>query len=324
MINHRFSVAPMLDWTDRHCRFFHRLMSKHAILYTEMIHMNAVLRGKREEILAYHPTELPLALQLGGDNPQTLALAAKIAEDLGYSEININVGCPSERVQKGRFGACLMKEPDIVAEIVSSVKSSVSIPVTVKHRIGVDDIDQFEALENFVRTVSLAGCKVFIIHARKAWLKGLSPKENREIPPLRYDLVYNIKSLFPNLTIVINGGITTIESIKNHLEFVDGAMLGRAVYKNPYLLSEIDSQLFEDNNRILTREEIIYKIIEYIKEGNLANKPISSISRHILGLFYGTTGANIWKRFITENANKKNATADIIATALNNVLKKHI
>ena len=256
MFDRRVSVAPMLDWTDRHCRFFLRLLTRHTLLYTEMVTTGAVLHGNRERLLAYDPAEHPLALQLGGSNPTDLARCARIAADLGYDEINLNVGCPSDRVQSGRFGACLMAEPLLVAECVAAMQAAVDLPVTVKTRIGIDDRDSYEELAEFVRCIALAGCRTLIIHARKAWLTGLSPKENRQIPPLRYDVVYRLKQDFSELRFILNGGVASIQQMAEHLALVDGVMIGRAAYENPYLLAEVDQRFFGTSQPIPTRHDL--------------------------------------------------------------------
>lgn len=282
---HRFSVAPMLDWTDRHCRFFLRLISKQALLYTEMVTTGALLHGDRQRFLQFDPSEHPLALQLGGSDPAGLAACAKMAEDFGYDEVNLNVGCPSDRVQNGSFGACLMAEPELVAECVGAMRKAVSIPVTVKSRIGIDDRDSYEELIKFIGTVAEAGCDTFIVHARKAWLKGLSPKQNREVPPLRYDTVYRLKQDFPTLQIVLNGGITTLDQAEDVLgNGVDGVMVGREAYHNPYILAEVDRRLFGASAEVITRAEIIEKLLPYIEQQRAEGVRLHSITRHILGL----------------------------------------
>ena len=262
----RISIAPMMDWTDRHCRYFLRQISQHIVLYTEMITTGAILHGDRDYLLAYHPEEQPLVIQLGGSDPKALTKSALIAEDEGFGEINLNVGCPSDRVQQGKIGACLMAEPDLVASCVSAMQAKVTIPVTVKTRIGIDELDTYEHLATFVEKVAAAGCQQFIIHARKAWLKGLSPKENREIPPLRYDVVRQIKQDFPHLTIILNGGILDEQAIASHLMHFDGVMLGRAAYHNPYLLSHLDARYYDNERSVITREQVIQKMLPYIEK----------------------------------------------------------
>lgn len=299
-LSHRFCVAPMLDWTDRHCRYFHRLLSKNALLYTEMVTTGALIHGNSQRFLQFNPEEHPVALQLGGSNPRDLAICSKMAEDFGYEEVNLNIGCPSDRVQNGKFGACLMAEPQLVADCVATMQANVKIPVTVKSRIGIDERDSYEELTLFIDTVAQAGCETFIVHARKAWLKGLSPKENREVPPLRYDVVFQLKKDFPQLEIVINGGITTLEQSKTLLENVDGVMLGREVYQNPYLLAEVDNVLFGDNSPILSREDVVNALLPYISSQlQHPEMRLNSISRHILGLFHGEYGARLWRRFLS-------------------------
>ena len=257
-MSHRFCIAPMMDRTDRHCRYFHRLLTKRSFLYTEMLHSNAILNGNTSKLLEYDQEEHPLAIQLGGSDPVSLAEASVISEEFGYKEINLNIGCPSTKVQKGRFGAVLMKEPGLVSKCISAMKKSVSIPVTVKCRIGVDDMDEDTYLDKFIKEVSFAGCETFIIHARKAWLKGLSPKDNREIPPLNYQRVYKLKDAFPDLNFIINGGIKTIEESLDHLQYVDGVMLGREAYNNPYILTEVDSSIFLENLNATSQGCLLY------------------------------------------------------------------
>jgi tRNA-dihydrouridine synthase A len=313
---HRFSVAPMLDWTDRHCRYFHRLLSQHSLLYTEMVTTGAILNGNKERHLRFNSAEHPLALQLGGSDPAELAECAKIGEDFGYDEINLNVGCPSDRVQNGRFGACLMAQPELVADCVAAMRQAVGVPVTVKSRIGIDDLDSYEALTRFIGLSAAAGCETFIVHARKAWLSGLSPKQNRDIPPLRYDVVKQLKRDFPHLTIVINGGINTLDSAQELLQDLDGVMLGREVYHNPYLMAQVDQLLFNADRPVLTRQEIILALLPYIEQQLSAGERLHSISRHLLGLFHGVDGARYWRRHLSENANKKGADQQVLLQAL--------
>lgn len=316
MLNHRISVAPMMDWTDRHCRYFLRLISQHALLYTEMVTTGAILNGNRDYLLAYHPDEHPLALQLGGSDPQALAQCAKIAEEYGYDEVNLNIGCPSDRVQNGRFGACLMAEPNLVAACVAAMRAVVSIPVTVKTRIGIDDLDSYEHLTHFIQTVAHSGCDTFIIHARKAWLKGLSPKENREIPPLCYDVVYQVKQDFPNLTIVLNGGVTDLEQTKQHLEKVDGVMIGRAAYHHPYLLMPVDKLFYGSGTEVASPQTIIEQFLPYVEQQLSQGTALSHMTRHILGLFQGVPGARAWRRHLSEQAPRKGAGIEVIEQAL--------
>lgn len=313
---HRFSVAPMLDWTDRHCRYFYRLLSRQALLYTEMVTTGAILHGNPERHLQFNPEEHPVALQLGGSSPGDLARCAKIAEDYGYDEVNLNVGCPSDRVQNGRFGACLMAEPDLVAECVAAMRDAVSIPVTVKSRIGIDDLDSYDVLARFIQTVAGSGCETFIIHARKAWLSGLSPKQNRDVPPLRYDVVFQLKQDFPRLEIIINGGISSLAVAQELLTKADGVMLGREIYHNPYLLSQVDSQLFGDDDPIRSRQEVIQALIPYVQRQLQQGVRLNSIARHLLGLFHGVDGARAWRRHISENANRAGADEQVLLRAL--------
>jgi tRNA-dihydrouridine synthase A len=315
-INRRFCVAPMLDWTDRHCRYFYRLLSRHAVLYTEMVTTGAILHGNSERHLRFNQAEHPVALQLGGSNPPDLALCAKIAEDYGYDEVNLNVGCPSDRVQNGRFGACLMAEPALVAECVTEMRHAVSIPVTVKSRIGIDERDSYAELTQFVGDVAASGCETFIIHARKAWLSGLSPKQNRHIPPLRYDVVLQLKQDFPQLEIIINGGIDTLDTCLTLLNTVDGVMLGREIYHNPYLLSEVDNRLFGDHFPLKTRQELILALIPYVQQQLQQGVRLNTMARHLLGLFHGVDGARAWRRHISENANKQGADEQVLLRAL--------
>ncbi len=317
---HTFSVAPMLDWTDKHCRHFHRLLTSQAMLYTEMVTTGAIIHGDQQRFLTFNPSENPVAFQLGGSNPGGLARCAQIIEDYGYDEVNLNVGCPSDRVQNGRFGACLMAEPGLVAECISAMQQSVSIPVTVKSRIGIDDLDSYEQLQCFISTIADAGCKTFIIHARKAWLKGLSPKQNRDVPPLRYDIVYQLKKDFPELNIILNGGVTSLQSTKEIIQHVDGVMMGREAYHNPYLLAEVDEQLFAMSGPIKTRHEVVMELIPYIQQHLLQGDRLHSITRHILGLFHGVPGARAWRRTLSENSTKKGADETVVLEALNSIL----
>lgn len=305
----------MLDWTDRHCRYFHRLLTKHAVLYTEMVTVGAILQGDTARHLVFDPFEQPVALQIGGSDPQAMAECARMAEDYGYAEVNINVGCPSERVQRGAFGACLMAEPQLIAECVAAMRDAVAIPVTVKNRIGIDDQDDYAGLHNFVSTVSAAGCETFIVHARKAWLKGLSPKENRDVPPLRYDLVYQVKREFPELEIIINGGITTLEASQQHLEHVDGVMMGREVYHNPWILAQVDPLLYDEAAPFASRKEALAAFIDYVAAQREQDIWLNHMSRHILGLFQGLPGAKKWRRHISENAHKPGAGVEILQQA---------
>ena len=306
----------MMEWTDRHCRYFLRRITRHSLLYTEMVTTGAVLQGDRGRLLRYHPEEHPLALQLGGSDPEALAECARIAESLGFDEINLNVGCPSDRVQSGRFGACLMAEPDLVARCVATMRRAVALPVTVKSRIGIDEQEEWPALRGFVTTVAEAGCTRFIVHARKAWLRGLSPKENREVPPLRYDLVYRLKAERPDLEIVLNGGVTDLAQVDRHLEHVDGVMLGRAAYQNPYLLVEVDRRHFGDGRVPLDRHGAAAAMTGYIEAELAAGTPLAAITRHMLGLFQGVPGARLWRRHLSEQAHRAGAGLAVLQDAL--------
>ncbi|MDE5180054.1 tRNA dihydrouridine(20/20a) synthase DusA [Vibrio fluvialis] len=312
----RLSVAPMLDWTDRHCRYFHRLLSSQTLLYTEMVTTGAIIHGKGD-FLAYNEEEHPVALQLGGSNPADLARCAKLAQERGYDEINLNVGCPSDRVQNGRFGACLMAEPDLVAQCVAAMKEVVDIPVTVKTRIGIDDQDSYEFLTNFVTLVSeKGGCEQFTIHARKAWLSGLSPKENREIPPLDYPRAHQLKQDFPHLTIAVNGGVKTLAEAKEHLQHLDGVMIGREAYQSPYLLAEVDQQIFGLDTPVKKRSQVVQEMYPYIEQQLAQGSYLGHITRHMLGLFQNMPGARQWRRHISENAHKAGAGIEVVEQAL--------
>ncbi|MCG8489037.1 MAG: tRNA dihydrouridine(20/20a) synthase DusA, partial [Chromatiales bacterium] len=302
----------MLDWTDRYCRYFLRLISSHVLLYTEMVTTGAILHGNRARFLDFDPSEHPVALQLGGSEPEALGQCAKLGEAWGYDEINLNVGCPSDRVQSGRFGACLMLTPELVADCVKAMRDQVAVDVTVKHRIGVDDQDSYQALCDFVGKVSEAGCETFIVHARKAWLQGLSPKENREIPPLHYETVHQLKQDFPALQIIINGGITTLEQVEENLKQVDGVMIGREAYNNPWILSQADSLIYGSEGSPASRHQIIESMIPYIDQELSAGTPINRITRHILGLFQGLPGAKKWRRMLSEEAHKAGADSGLI------------
>lgn len=310
------SIAPMMDYTDRHFRYFMRQITKKTLLYTEMITSQAIIHGDRHKLLDFSAVENPVSLQLGGDNGQDLAECAKIGEDWGYEEINLNVGCPSSRVQNGNFGACLMAEPEKVAKAIESMQKAVNIPVTIKHRIGIDDCDSYENMANFVRIISEAGCVRFAIHARKAWLKGLSPKDNRNIPPLRYHDVYRLKQEFPHLIIEINGGITTLVQIKEQLKFVDGVMIGRAAYDNPYLFATIDRDCFGESSPVSSRHQIIKAMFPYIDFWVSKGVKLNSISRHLLQIFAQQPGTKAWKRHLSENAHLPHADSRIVAEAL--------
>jgi len=321
MISHKLSVAPMLDWTDRHCRYFYRTMSKQAVLYTEMVTTGAILFGKGD-YLSYNDTEHPLVLQLGGSNVKAMIECAKIAKQYGYDEVNINVGCPSDRVQNGRFGACLMAEAKLVAECVSEMQTAANIPVTVKSRIGIDDLDSYEFLHHFIETVAQGGCKHFIIHARKAWLTGLSPKQNRDVPPLDYSRVYQIKQDFPQLSISINGGIKSLDEANQHLQQVDGVMIGREIYNNPYLLAYVDQKIYQKNKTIILREEVIDIMIEYINQHIAQGGRAWHVLRHMLGLCNGLAGARQFRRHLSECAGKANSNGNILREAFAFVASK--
>ncbi|WP_018145660.1 tRNA dihydrouridine(20/20a) synthase DusA [Thioalkalivibrio sp. AKL6] len=310
----RFSVAPMMDWTDTWCRRFHRLLTRRALLYTEMVHANAVIHGDRDRLLGFSPVEHPIALQLGGSDPATLAQAARIAADRGYDEINLNVGCPSDRVQSGAFGACLMAQPGLVAECVAAMQQSVDVPVTVKHRIGIDDQDSEADLHAFVERVATAGCRHFVVHARKAWLQGLSPKDNRDVPPLDYQRVYRLKAELPDLTIVLNGGLDDVGAARAHLQHVDGVMFGRLAYHQPWSLSVVD-RLYFGGGDDPTREEVLEGILGIAEGMRRDGVPLARLTRHILGLFHGAPGARQWRRILTEGAHHPDAGPALIERA---------
>ena len=313
------SIAPMMDWTDRHYRFFMRQLTKRTLLYTEMVTSGAILYGDKARHLDFSPEELPLALQLGGDDPRALSECARIAQDWGYTEVNLNVGCPSARVQSGNFGACLMTQPELVAACVAAMRGATSLPVTVKHRIGVDELDRYEDMANFVRVVSEAGPARFTVHARKAWLQGLSPKENRTVPPLRYEEVHRLKREFPYLSIEINGGFKTLASVQSQLAHVDAVMVGRAAYETPYLFATVDRDVFGEDVRPVTRREVVERMLPYV-EGQLARGAyLNRITRHMLGLFAHQPGARSWRRFISENAHQKGAGVEVLLGALTEI-----
>ncbi|EGP07842.1 tRNA dihydrouridine synthase A [Bradyrhizobiaceae bacterium SG-6C] len=314
--NHIFSVAPMMDWTDRHCRVFHRLLSRRARLYTEMLTTGAVIHGDRQRLLGFDASEHPVALQLGGSNPRDLAESARIGEGFGYDEINLNVGCPSDRVKDGRFGACLMAEPRLVADCVAAMKQAVKIPVTVKCRIGIDDQDPEVALDTLGRAVIAAGSDALVVHARKAWLNGLSPKENRDIPPLDYDRVYRLKAALPHVPVIINGGIPTVAAAKEHLAHVDGAMLGRAAYHEPWRLLSVDPELFGEPAPHATMHEAIEALMPYIERQLAAGARLHSITRHLVGAFHGVPGARAFRRYLAENCVKVGAGTESLRAAL--------
>ena len=313
---HRFSIAPMMDWSDRHCRYLWRLISQHSRLYTEMVTTGALLHREPARFLDYNPEEHPLALQLGGSDADDLARCAILAEQWGYDEVNLNCGCPSDRVQNGMIGACLMAHPEKVADAYQAMQDKVDIEVTIKHRIGIDDMDDYEGMVNFIRPIAARGCQTFIVHARKAWLKGLSPKENREVPPLEYAFVHCLKQEFPELTIVINGGIKTLDDTLMHLTKVDGVMVGREAYSNPYLLAEVDQHVFGDSHPIPSRTAIAEQYIDYCVKQMDKGSRLNHLSRHILGLYQGEPGARAFRRHISENAHRDNATVDVLVDAL--------
>ena len=313
---HPLSVAPMMDRTDRHCRYFLRQISQRTLLYTEMVTSMAILNGDKQKLLGFDRSEHPLALQIGGDNPQDLAKCAQIAEEFGYDELNLNVGCPSSRVQSGNFGACLMLQPEHVAECIAAMIGATKLPVTIKHRIGVDEVDSYEALAKFVSIVAQTGCHRFSVHARKAWLQGLSPKENREIPPLRYDLVHQLKQDFPQLSIEINGGFTSLEQVQTQLQFVDAVMIGRAAYDNPYLLALADREIYGESTPIPDRHHIATAMLPYIDNWVTSGGRLNSVTRHMLQLFHGQPGSRIWRRIITEQSVLPGAGTEVVERAL--------
>jgi tRNA-dihydrouridine synthase A len=311
-----FSIAPMMDWTDRHCRMFHRLMTRRTRLYTEMLTAGAILHGDRRRLLAFDGCEHPVALQLGGSDPKHLAASAKIGEDFGYDEINLNVGCPSDRVKEGRFGACLMAEPLLVADCVAEMKAAVTVPVTVKCRIGVDDQDPEAALDEFARAVVASGADALIVHARKAWLNGLSPKQNREIPPLDYERVYRLKAAMPQIPIIINGGIASIKEAKRHLANVDGVMLGRAAYREPWRLLDADPEVFGEAAPLATMKDVFEAMMPYIERELAQGTRLHSITRHFVGAFHGVPGARAFRRHLAEYGVRSGAGAEVLREAI--------
>ena len=315
-LDHRFSVAPMMDLTDRHCRVFHRLMSRRARLYTEMLTTGAIIHGDRRRLLGFDPSEHPVALQLGGSDPADLAAAAKIGGDFGYDEINLNVGCPSDRVKDGRFGACLMAEPALVADGVAAMKRAVKIPVTVKCRIGIDDQDPEVALDELARSVVGAGADALVVHARKAWLNGLSPKENRDIPPLDYDRVYRLKAALPDVPIIINGGIGSVAEAKQHLSHVDGVMLGRAAYQDPWRLLAVDSELFSEAAPHAGMRDVFEAMMPYIEDQLAHGARLHSMTRHFVGAFHGVPGARAFRRHLAENGVRQGAGVNVLRDAI--------
>lgn len=314
-LDRRLSVAPMLDWTDRHCRYFLRLITRRTLLYTEMVTTGALIHGDRERHLGFDTAERPIALQLGGSDPADLAVCARLGADWGYDEINLNVGCPSDRVQQGRFGACLMAEPELVTECVAAMKGSIAIPVTVKTRIGIDHHDSYEELTEFVAQVAAAGCDALIVHARKAWLQGLSPRENRDIPPLRYDVVARLKGDFPELSISLNGGVTTLAQANDLLAHLDGVMIGREAYQNPWVLAEADRVIFGDTDPPPTARGVLEAYLAYVERNLAIGVPLNAMTRHILGLFQGQPGARAWRRHLSENAHRPGAGVEVLRTA---------
>jgi tRNA-dihydrouridine synthase A len=315
-LDRRFSIAPMMDWTDRHCRVFHRLMTRRARLYTEMLTTGAIIHGDRKRLLGFDASEHPVALQLGGSDPRDLATSAKIGEDFGYDEINLNIGCPSDRVKDGRFGACLMAEPALVAACVDAMKRTVSIPVTVKCRIGIDDQDPETALDALARGVVAAGADALIVHARKAWLNGLSPKENRDIPPLDYNRVYRLKASLPDVPVVINGGIASLAEARRHLGFVDGVMLGRAAYQEPWRLLTADPELFGQPAPHATMKDVFEGIMPYIERELAQGVRLHSITRHFVGAFHGVPGARAFRRYLAENGVRPGAGVNVLRDAI--------
>jgi tRNA-dihydrouridine synthase A len=311
---YKFCIAPMMEWTDRHCRYLHRLLARRARLYTEMVTAEAVIRGDRARLIGFDRFEHPLALQLGGAEPGRLALAARIAEDFGYDEVNLNVGCPSDRVQSGRFGACLMREPSLVADCAGAMREAVSLPVTVKCRLGVDNQNTEESLRAIISSCAAAGVTTFIIHARKAWLQGLSPKENRTVPPLDYNLVYRVRRENPRLVIVINGGIATLDDAARHLQQVDGVMMGRAAYQSPALLAEVDARFFGDAPQDI--DEAAGQYVCYVGRNLAEGVPLKAMTRHLLGLFNGRPGARLFRRYLSEHAAEAGAGVDTLERAL--------
>ena len=314
-INRKLSIAPMMDHTDRHCRYFLRLITRHTVLYTEMITSSAILHGDRDRLLGYSQHEHPLALQLGGSDPADLGRCAIIGEEYGYDEINLNVGCPSDRVRTGRFGACLMAEPELVADCIASMQQSSTVPITVKTRLGIDDRDSYDELKTFINKISDAGCRTFILHARKAWLRGLSPRENREVPPLKYTTVYRLKTDFPDLEIIINGGFTRFDQILEQYNHVDGVMIGRAVCNNPYLLAEVDKKIFADERPARSRQQVLSEFMDYLEVQLEQGVALNHMTRHVLGLYHGQPGAGAFRRHISEHAHKPGAGTEVLQQA---------
>src|SRR3954447_4809616 len=319
MLAHRFCIAPMMDWTDRHCRVFHRHLTRRSLLYTEMLTTGAIIHGDRERLLGFDAIEHPVALQLGGSVPRGLALAARIGEDFGYDEINLNVGCPSDRVKDGRFGACLMAEPELVAACVDAMKRAVAVPVTVKCRIGIDDQDPELALDNLAHAVVDSGCDALIVHARKAWLSGLSPKENRDIPPLDYDRVYRLKRAMPDVPVIINGGILSIDEARAHLAHVDGVMLGRAAYQEPWRLLSVDNDIFGDTALHATMQDALEAMERYIEQQLARGTRLHAVTRHFVGAFHAVPGARAFRRHLAEQGVKPGAGSSVLRDAVEKV-----
>ena len=322
-MNRKVSVAPMMDCTDKHERFFLRLISKNVLLYTEMIVSEAIDRGDRQKLLSFNLEEKPVALQLGGSSPKLLSNAAKIGEEFGYDEINLNLGCPSKKVQKNKFGACLIKEPNLVADCLNEMQSKTNLPVTVKTRIGYDQVEDYEHLYNFIKLLKATGVKTFIIHARKAMLGKFTPKQNLNIPPLKYEMVYKLKEDFNELNIIINGGITSPDQIKDHIKKVDGVMIGRSIYHSPYLLADIEKEIF-NNDDIPSRQEVVEKLVRYLKNEVKKGTRVNQVMRHTLGLFHGQTGSNFWKRYLSENMCVRDADIQKVNHILDKVKLNHV
>ncbi len=322
-MNRKVSVAPMMDCTDKHERFFLRLISKNVLLYTEMIVSEAIDRGDRQKLLSFNLEEKPVALQLGGSSPKLLSNAAKIGEEFGYDEINLNLGCPSKKVQKNKFGACLIKEPNLVADCLNEMQSKTNLPVTVKTRIGYDQVEDYEHLYNFIKLLKSTGVKTFIIHARKAMLGKFTPKQNLNIPPLKYEMVYKLKEDLNELNIIINGGITSPDQIKDHIKKVDGVMIGRSIYHSPYLLADIEKEIF-NNHDVPSRQEVVEKLVRYLKNEVKKGTRVNQVMRHTLGLFHGQTGSNFWKRYLSENMCVRDADIQKVNHILDKVKLNHV
>lgn len=315
-LDRRLSVAPMMDWTDRYDRVFLRGLTSQTLLYTEMVVTGAILFGKRERFLDFDAIEHPLALQLGGSDPDDLATCARIAEDWGYDEVNLNVGCPSDRVSAGRFGACLMAEPELVARCIKTMQDATSLPVTIKHRIGIDDLDSYDHLRRFVDTVAASGCTTFVVHARKAWLSGLSPKQNREVPPLRHDVVHDLKRDYPHLEIILNGQLQSIPDCLEKKKDLDGCMIGRAAYETPYILAEADSLIYGMDSPVPSRDDAVMRFLPHVERFLADGVPLNRMTRHILGLFHGCPGGRRWRRVLSEKAHLPGAGTEVILEAL--------